>query len=477
MKKLLVLLLLIPMLSTGQKLSTQPSRTWYGKTPTTKPTNFYPNRDLYLDTVQNIPFFYDGVTGKWVQDRITPRVLGTGTPIPGPKGDKGDQGEPGQTGATGATGAKGDKGDPGVCPPCPGGGGSSTQSIYHIITNGVDDSPAIQRAVDSSLVTGREVFIDGIAKMSKGIKIAKNQSIVIRGTLAKITATNTGTWTFFYSDPPQNVVEAESIYAFRKVKFIDIVLQGQGTQNAYDLHATEGARYEGLWAYDMQTGFNLTFSLRGRVIQCEANNCIDGLVIQSGVGRYIDNTNNTTSTSCSNGVTVEDFRAYGGANSNTGIAVKDASLVSVDGLVLEGQKFNIGYDFQAMSPTSTGMDGKRIHFEAKYPCTIAAIKIRSSTMSHVIDFPNFIKPSVFVAVDNAGGYPQINIRNVSNQRIYFNGTTPVFNNGSGSSWKFTNCDNPINATDLQKMFTQTIGQGCGTGAGANRWCIDSPVNR
>ena len=351
---------------------------------------------------------------------------------------------------------------------------TQTNDIYHIITNGVDDTPAIQRAVDSSYRTGREVFIDGFARMSAGVKIKKDQSIVIRGTRAKITATNTNTWIFFYSDAPANVAEAEGVYAFRKIKFVDFVLKGQGTQSGFDLHATEGASYDGIWCYDMKEGINLTFSLRTRVIQCESNTSGDGLIIQSGVNRY---TGATTSNSCSNGVTVEDYRSFAGTTSNTGIKVYDASLTRLDGVVLEGHKFNIGIDYQSMSSTSTGLNLTRVHFESAQPATVSAIKIRSSTMTHIIDQPNLIKPSVFIAIDNAGGYPQLNIRNISNQRLYFNGTTPVFSNGSGSGWKFTNCDNPINSTDLPKMFTNTISQGCGSGVGANKWCIDSPIVR
>ncbi len=469
MKKLLYLLLLIPALCFSQPVRS-PNLYLKGVVgkPTITPTSLNDFAvDFYNKVIYRSASTSSTSTNKWVVESDTNirKVFFPALASQGPQGIQGPQGPVGLTGPAGKDG---------VCPPC---AGTSSSDIYHIITNGIDDTPAIQRAVDSSYRTGREVFIDGFAKMSGGIKIAKDQSIIIRGTLAKITATNTGTWTFFYSDAPATVQEAEGVYAFRKVKFIDIVLQGQGTQNAYDLHASEGARYEGLWAYDMQTAYNLTFSLRSRVIQCEANNCVDGLVIQSGVGRYVNNTGNTTSTSCSNGVTVEDFRAYGGANSNTGIKVLDASLVSVNGFVAEGQKFNIGYDYQAMSSTSTGLNLTRMHLETKYPCTVSAIKIRSSTMSHVIDFPNLIKPSTLVSVDNAGGYPQINIKNVSNQRLFWDGTTPVFNNGSGSSWKFSNCDNPINATDIVKMFMQTIAIGCGTGAGANKVCIDNQINR
>ena len=159
----------------------------------------------------------------------------------------------------------------------------------------------------------------------------------------------------------------------------------------------------------------------------------------------------------------------------TGAGVYDTSNVEINNPIIEGWKFtNAGIDWQSMSSTSTGADIKKPHFECANPCT--AIKLRSSTMTHVITAPNFIKPGIYIAVDGAG-YPQVNVRDVTNQRIYFDGTTKIFKHFAGTSWKFTNCDNPINATDLPKMFDGAVSQGCGVGAGANKWCIENPPNR
>lgn len=448
MKKIL-LFLLFPLSLFAQAIRDEYICTYVGK-PTIQASN---NNAISVDCTNRKVYKYYKPALRW--DDITTTAQGQ---------------EYLRQGDTGPAGPQGAKGDPGVCPPCPGGGGAD---IYHIVSNGVDDTPAIQRAVDSSYVTGRSVWLDGKLKMSGGIKFKKDHIYIhVRG-MAELQATNNNTWTFFYSDSPANVQEAEGVYAFRKVTFENLILKGLGNQTGFDMQATEGAAYNHIWCYDMKVGFDFTFALRTRIIQCEANNCIDGFIIQSGSGQY---TGATTSNSCSNGGTLQDNRVYAGSNTNTGVKTSDVSLQKIDGLVLEGGKFNTGVEYNNTSSTSTGFQGERIHFEAGQPCSIAVVKLRSSTSIHSIGWSNFIKPSVYVLTESLG-YPFVNISNVANQRIYWDGVSKIFNSGNGTSWKFSQCDNPINATDLPKMFTGTISQGCGVGAGANKWCIENPLNR
>ena len=382
-------------------------------------------------------------------------------------------------GVKGDPGPAGTPGRDGVCPSCPPVSGGSSQNIYYIVSNGVDDQPAIQRAVDSSYVTGRSITLDGKLKLSKGVKIQKDHRYLNIKGMAELEATNENIWTFFYSDAPQNVTEAESIYAFRKINFEHLILKGKNKkQNGFDLHATEGAIYYHIWCYDLNTAINISFGLRNWVNFCEVNCCVDGVLVQSGAGRYIDNTGNTTSTSCSNGTVIDNLRAYGCENvSNVGLKIYDASLVKVDGLVVEGHQFNIGLDENNTSSTSTGLNAERIHFECRLPAKVAVIKIRSSTAIHTINRPNFIKPSTYVLTESVG-YPFVNIMNAENQRIYWDGTSKIFSSGSGTSWKFTQCDEPFHTqSNISKMFDRVMNQGCGIGSGANSWCAEDPVNR
>jgi hypothetical protein len=461
MKKLLFLLLIIPALSFGQGRIWQKCGMY-----TTPPSGFATNRDILSDTCGAKNYKWTGTV--WVENLGLKKSLGGSQGIQGPIGPQGIQG---QSGPTGATGPVGPKGDPGVCPPCSGTG--SSQSIYHIIANGTDQAWEVQRAVDSAYVTGRKILIDGKVKFSKGIKVQKDHRYLNIEGSGEIQALNTNEWTFFYSDRPASVVEAESVYAFRKIDFENIVLKGlDNKQSGFDLHSTEGMRIEHTWCYDLDTAYNFTFSLRTVDDQCEANNCNVAYIKQSGAGLYA---NATTSNACSNGGTTRDFRVYG-KRDGYGMITKDVSGQKYDGITLEGDTTITMFEYNNTSGTSTALDMTRVHVEGM--SRIASIKLRSGTATNVIDRPNFIKHNqVFILTEAASGYPNLTISNVSNQRVYFN-NTPVFQSGAGTTWKFDNCDIPLRTENVPLLFKGSIPSiGCGIGAGANTICIENPINR
>lgn len=350
---------------------------------------------------------------------------------------------------------------------------TTSVGMITLMPSGGDDSIQWQNAINTSYSTGQGIFAYGSFRFAKGVKIAKDHKFLnVIGWFEIIPTAND--ITLFYSDIPTDTAEAESIYTTRKLSFSNFVLRGNGTQTGFDLFATEGTKYDHVWGYDLKRHIDVTFGLRTEINSCEATNCIDGIIVRSGVGRWA---NATTSNSCSNGTRLISPRVYGHQSlSQTGIGIYDASNVEVINPVIEGFKFNVaGIDWQSMSPTSTGAYIFKPHFECANTCT--AVKLRSSTMTHVIEAPNFIKPGTHIHISVGGGYPQINVKDSSNQKIFFDGTTPVFKHEPGASWKFTNCDNPINSVDLPKMFSGTISQGCGVGAGANKFCIENPPNR
>ena len=391
--------------------------------------------------------------------------------ITGPQGAKGDKGDKGDAGI-GIQGPKGDKGDTGNCTGCPSSGAANVPVIY-VTTNGVDDADAIQRAVDSSYVNGKNIVLVGYLKMSHGVKIKNNHHFLSISGWARLTATGTQPFTFFYSDAPANNGEAEGVMTFRRISFSKIEIWGQGqSQTGYDIFASEGVEYSYLWGYDLKRHIDLTFALRSYVLMCESNGCIDGTYIRSGAGRYSGATN---SNSCSNGTRVILHRAYAANNTNTGISVSDASNVILDAPILEGGKFNMGIEYNAMSTTSTGLQVNNLHYEAAFPATIGVVSIRSSTMSHYITHPAFGKQSIYVKLDNGGvGYPNVTIDGISSNRIYWNGTDKIFYNTSGN-WTFSDCDDPMRqASELTKMFTGTPVQ---QGSGPNSFRITNPINR
>jgi hypothetical protein len=526
MKKLLLLLLLLPFMVEAQQVT----RDEYLKGTTGKPTWTPANNNSYAPDYKVKQLWkYNKTNNTWAVESDTNVIKlyfpsgikgdkgDTGSQgLQGPKGDKGDQGvqgiqgspgigiqgpqgiqgakgdtgNPGMQGPQGTTGPqgiKGDKGDPGVgiqgpkgdkgdtgnCTGCPSGGTSMAFPFIVVISNGVDDTPTIQRAVDSSYVNAKNIALVGYLKMGSGVKIKKDHRFLSVSGWAHITATNTNTWTFFYSDLPANNGEAEGVMTFRRIMFSNIELHGQGqAQTGFDLMATEGAIYQYLWLYDMKLGINVSFGLRNKIDFCEVNGSIDGVKVISGAGRW---TGATNSNSCSNGTLISYLRTYNAVNTNVALEVSDASNVEINYFVIEGGKVNIGLLYNAMSTTSTGLNVRKIHYECAQVAGTAVVKIRSSTMNHAIIEPAFGKQSIYVMVDNGGvGYPNVTISDISSNRIYWNGVDKIFHN-TGGNWTFSNCDDPMRqASELQKMFTGTPVQ---QGSGPNSFRITNPINR
>lgn len=468
MKLKLLLLFLLPILVEAQ-IPMKPVREWVNQT--TEPPNFTSGTlgDIAIYTGSKSVYEYYKSSGtpnstRWrkITDQATiDFYCNKATGTQGPKGD---------------TGATGPAGRDGVCPNCPplgnGGSGSFNSPFYYVNTNGVDDAATLQMFIDSSYITGKNIFLVSNLKMSRGVKIAKDHKRLSVEGWAEITSTNTGAWTFFYSDVPANTGEAEGVYTMRRLNFSKIILKGQGqAQTGFDLMASEGANYEFIWGYDMKCVINVTFGLRTRLDYIEANGSIDGIKIISGVGRWANATN---SNSCSNGCTINSYRCYAAQNTNTALIIESASNTVINYIVIEGFKVNIGIQYDAMSTTSTGLECNNIHYECAQVAGVAVIKIRSSTMSHYINAPAFGKQSVFVMVEAVSGYPNVTLSNISSNRIYWNGVDKIFNN-SGGNWTFQNCDDPLRSTDeLKKMFAGTP---VTTNGGPNSVRITLPIAR
>lgn len=412
----------------------------------------------------------------------------------GAKGDKGDpgvqgiqgvQGPMGLTGAQGPQGVKGDKGDtgatgpagpPGVCPPCPPSGGAFPFNI--IVATTSDNQPAIQAAVNETYSSGKPIYIIGNdVPMASGVNIPNNiKTLVIYGW-ATLRATNTGSWSFFYSDLPTNTAQAEGVYTNRRLSFYNLIFKGNGkNQTGFDLMAGEGILYDHCWFYSCKVGINATFQMRSQANYCEYNNCTDGLVIQSGVGRWADAGSSTT---CSNGFSAVYNRGYGGndLSNNSFITVKDASSITIDHPVCEGWKYNVGIDINCTSTTSNGPIIIAPHFECAQPCGTAFIKYRAASLTLTITNPMLIKPSIYVLVESVSSYPSVIFDGIQSNRVAWSSGQKIFTS-NGGSWTFTHCDDPFrSATNVASMFTGTITQGCGVGVGANRFCLEDPIPR
>lgn len=521
MKKLILILLLLPFMVEAQ-LPTKAVREWVNQAVGAPTFSSGTKGDLSINTVNKTLYEWQGGTTGTIQSRwkqITDQAtidFYCRAAIRGEKGDKGDKGDTGATGV-GTQGVQGVQGIPGqsatvligtttTLPSGSGatvtntgtatnavlnfgipkgadgtggsGGGITMQQVldmlpFIVVTpNGVDDSDNLQAAVNASFVNGKQIILGGTYKLSKGIKIQKNHKYLSITGWAELVATNQNVWAFFYSDLPASNSEAEGVYTMRRIKFSNLVLQGQNQkQSGFDLMASEGVEYSFLWGYNLNTLNTASFALRTFINYNEANGCLDGIKLISGEGRW---PNATSSNSCSNGTTINSFRHYAPPNGNTAITVKYVSNTVIDYPVIEGFKVNTGIDYNSTSTTATGADIRRLHFECASPATIAVVKLRSSTMNHYIDAPAFGRPGIACFLDASSGYPNVWISRISSGRLGWDGTTKLFNNNNGN-WTFSDCDDPMRSTtEIQKMFSGTP---VNNGGGPNSFRIMNPINR
>lgn len=475
MKKLLLILFLIPTLAGGQVPNQKPSRNFRGSLPTSPPTGFNKNQDLWMNTNDNKGYFWSG--SAWYADTITTKLY---------QGIKGD---------TGAAGPPGSDGRDGVCPSCPpGGGGGGTFSGYFpfivVISNGVDDRAQLQAAVDSQYVNGKDIHGIGILKTSGGIKYkADHRYGKLTGgfDLRCISSTE---FTVFYSDTPISVAQAEGTMTNRRLYFEQFTISGLDyKQTGFNLYAGEGnIAYSHVTCYGMKLGWNNVFQLRCYDWYCAAINCIEGMRITSGNNGNIPG--GTYANSSSNGYDSYHFRFVGAPNglSTIGITVNDAKNVNVWSPVIEGHYFIAGVFWNATAPTAEGAQIHNLHGEMgsltnpnlpKVPGK-AYIVLRSGTKTHIIKSMDIGNPGVQILVENVGGYPNVNVCDMESGKVPNNGVG-IFTTVNGANWKFTNCDDPFTVASIPAMFTPfsgfSIKQACGRGTGANNWCIENTVNR
>lgn len=397
----------------------------------------------YQDLTTSKGYIYKGA-GRW---EVSEGVYGSGQ-----KGDKGDTGAPGKDG---------------VCPTCPPSSGGGALPINFVIDNGSDNKAQLQAAIDNSYITGKQIWILGLTfPMSGGVIVPKDMKYLYIDGTAKLTAINSNPFTFISSPVPVNRKEAEDVYTNRKIIIQNIGFEGiNDMQTGIDLMCTEGAIFFNIEGKNMKLILDNTFGLRSDIRNVEGVHCYDGVKVQSGIGRYPDA---TIENAAPNGTIITNFRWVADATSNVAVLIKDCSGCKIDYITIEGDKTNIGIDWDCISPSATGALVDIIHFEGAQPCGTALIRIKSSSMMHNISNLNTIKPSVYVeAIPTSSGNPDIQIWNTSNQRVFFNGS-PVFKTQKGVVWTFNRTDNPLTTAwyqndknwTYQNLFTGATMQLC-----------------
>jgi hypothetical protein len=487
MKKLLLILLLLPFMVEAQQVTNnhRASATNSGNGVPTSRTGFgtLQKYDVYTDLNTGKTYEYNGIN--WTERDVFGDNIGSGGVGPqGPKGDKGDtgvglqgpQGPAGPQGIQGQIGPKGDTGTngrDGVCPSCPpvGNGGSGTFGLYNVVaTNGVDDSQTWQTAIDSAFVNHKPIYVATNTKWSKGTLTPKNiQNLIIIGNGMECVSTNQNVFTFFASPVPANVSECNQYYLFRNISVTNLTIKGWGgKQTGFNFYATENAEYKRVWLYDMYLGIDIVFGLGTDVTSCEAINCKNGFFARSGVNIISDG---ATYNSASNKTIFTKCRVVGAPDGSSvyGFAMWDVTGGVYMFPTLEGHYFSEAALYHnSTSNTSTGLYCVNPHCEVDQACGKAVILIRSMGITHVIISPIMDKPGAMVALESTGGYMQVKITDVGTNRVVFRDGQKLFKTVSGASWYFDYCDDPFSAANIISQFSTPVTEGIGP----NRFVIE-----
>lgn len=491
MKKLLLILLLLPCIALSQKLVRDEYFDIKGK-PTIAPSN---NNAKSVDFAAGQVWNYNKATLTWslvTDTNVIGMYLGKAGPKGdqgpiGPKGDTGPQGpagpqgvqgikgDPGpagpqgiqgQSGPVGPTGPQGTKGDPGVCPSCPPSGTTGVFPFIIVATNGVDDRATWQRAIDSAYVSHKPIHAVSNTLWSGGVVVPKDiQNLVIFGNGTEFKAINSNTWTFIEKPLPASVAEAEQVYTFSFIRIQDIIFKGNGKkQTGINLYAGGGHTYHKILGYSMYKVIDLIFSMNADVNHCEAINCIYGFDCRSGVGVIP----NATAANCSpNKLTFTNCRVVGAPDQTSvwGFRVMDASGVRMINPTLEGHYFSeAAITWNATATTAEGAWIINPHIEIANPCPKGAIYIRSGTSMHNIESPNMGKPGFLLWLETPGtGYPQVKISDIGSSKVALTGKK--FHHAPGASYVFDYVDDPFTSANIIAAFDGTVTEG----TGANRF--------
>lgn len=367
MKKLLLLLLLIPALTFGQLdmklISKGPVYTGTG-TPT---RTGYNNTSLYLNLTDNSVWVYNSSTLKWAKS-VDQNQINFVIATVGPQGPAGPQGNPGQsitgpvgpqgvpgisvTGPQGPQGIQGPVGPVGPMGPAGSGSGSSVETPYiyvkphgsaqtlsqagiptsnypgiTVTVNDMVDYCNLQFAISTQSQNGKPiVLIQKDYFINRGLTAAKfHYYVMIQGNYARLNTTNADAFAILSKPSPVDNNEA-NIMAMSVWDIENLRLNGSLTQTGIEPGPSYGVEGNGSWfksisANSLKTAMHLRFSLNADIFKPAATNCTTGWVFDMGNWPGADNAN-----SQSNNGRLYRPRWYGG-----GIQDAAAKFIAVSG--------------------------------------------------------------------------------------------------------------------------------------------------
>jgi hypothetical protein len=313
-------------------------------------------QDTYTDLNTDLVYKWSGI--KWDFYK----------PFGGVQGLKGDTGAQGPQGIQGVPGPQGPEGPMG--PPGPSGGGTGSSLNIEVIPNGIDDTTALQNAVNLAKTTGRPIYLAGVYKISNTINLDKDTyKITIHGNQAKILALNSTFTTFFKKATPVDN-SAALLMTNSRYEINNIYLQGSSNQIGLDLGPSYGSSYCGVWGDGLKEVIHLRFALRTKVDNCFAINCVNGFIADIGNWTGANNSN-----SQSNHTTFINCRCYMPANGQVAFGIYGCSGAVIEDCIIEGHTVTNGIFFDSQNSTVVrDCTVRNVHFECVYGASNAFIK-------------------------------------------------------------------------------------------------------
>jgi len=405
MRKILTILLVL--LTVALQAQRQ-GRIWSGSfPPTTPPTNFSKNGDIWLDTTSNQSFMWNG---SW---RLAP------VQYAGKKGDKGD------------TGANG------VCPDCPpsGGTGVGFPVVYGktaFPTNYTEYLNAIKGLANGSI---RNITLFNDIAITSDYELPDT----ITGNQTKRIEINLNGYGLIDASPnglkglirrrPEDQAEALNVMQSWAVHIYNGYLRGKGasTLTALDICATYNSNIHDLQLDNFKDGVVVRFALMSTIRNIMINGCTN---IAVNIDRG-DWPNVGTANAQSNHTLAEQIRVFNVAGAYAAFQVINASGTVLRQCISEGgtPKYHV---FWNSLGSTVCKDGWLIAMHLESPSSIAGVKLMLAS-GYFVASGNFSQyDNVLYDVESSLGYPHMYVENVP----WMTGGSKLKTTGTSVIWSF-----------------------------------------
>lgn len=413
-------------------------------TPTSIPAGFDKTKDYVIDSCNHITYAY---TTTWTVSTI----------LNGPKGDKGDAG----------TGGGG--GVPGLISPDNFGARHNTNTIstadlpqYASIgakTTDTYDWAALQMAMNAS--ANKIIYMYGTYFNSRGIDYKANPSFGLLSQNCYWQTTNNNSLDMLYrSDDISTRAKVEALAGTLagSIKGVNMIVGSN--QNGINATCLSNLVIEQCNTQGGKTGFIINFCMKARVLNCQAQNSINGFYSGTALPGDVEPT--------SNYILFENCETH--TVSNIAFNIDEPYGARLDGIIVEGNgACNYGVVFNGkLKNTNKLFYFSRLHFEQTGGCNNAIMQMNLRDQTAIIDgFMTHYK-GLFVEGNADAGQASIVFTHCN---CYLGDNTLGDVNhkyfaSNGCSWLFDS-NRAFNFKDLQPYFRTTITMNDGWTSWAN----------